>query len=113
MQFKRGDAFEFVGTVPVVALGIPVTNYAGWTARSQIRTASGTLIAELDVNFLLNDDPVPILAGDIEVVFVGSTQDWPLGDTIIDIEFTPPGGGTFSTSTSTFKIVPDVTRPPA
>ena len=105
MQFTRGDTFYFAGPVSAKVNGVVTTDLTGWTARSQIRTDKGVLVDELDLVWLAQ---APIAS--ISIEGSGPTVEWPLGDAVIDIEFTDPSGRIVSTSKQAIKITLDVTR---
>ena len=96
-EFKRGDTFLVAAVLPESARPA----LAGADARSQIRRPDGRLVATLDVT--LTTDQVGL-------GFSGSTQDWPLGQVEIDVQFTLPSGLITSTATTTFNVVKDVTQ---
>ena len=96
-EFKRGDTFRVAAVLPESARPA----LAGADARSQIRRPDGRLVATLDVT--LTTDQVGL-------GFSGSTQDWPLGQVEIDVQFTLPSGLITSTATTTFNVVKDVTQ---
>lgn len=103
MKFKRGDTFDFSGPVQVTESGTPVADFTGWTARSQVRSASGVLVSDLTVTWL---DRVP---GTIRLVD-SSTTDWPIGTVSMDVEFVAPDGTRVSTDTRTINVVGDITQ---
>lgn len=103
MQFTRGDTFEFYGPVTLTENGTPTTNLTGFTARSQVRAASGKLVETLDVTF---DSLNPAI---VRLASPGVTDDWPVGAALIDIEFTTPAGRVISTESVPFEILRDVT----
>jgi len=103
--FTRGDTFYYAGPVSAKVNGVDTTDLTGWTARSQIRTDKGVLIDDLVLVWLAQ---APVAA--ISIEGSGPTVDWPLGDAVIDIEFTDPSGRIVSTNRQTIKITLDVTR---
>lgn len=96
-EFKRGDTFLVAAVLPESARPA----LAGAAARSQIRRPDGRLVATLDVTLTTDQ---------IGLGFSGSTQDWPLGQVEIDVQFTLPSGLITSTATTTFNVVKDVTQ---
>ncbi len=104
MQHKRGDTFSFSGTVRATVNGTENTDFAGWAASSQLRQPNKTLVTDLDVTWLDQS------TGLIKLEHTGSTQDWPLGDVQMDIQFTSGSGEIVSTETVTFENVDDVTK---
>lgn len=104
MQFKRGDSFDFSGPVSATFNGAAVTDFTGWTARSEIRTPQGTLIASLTCTWL------DAAEGLLRVYFPNLTTGWDLGPAVMDVEFTDPNGIIASTETQTFSVVRGVTE---
>ncbi len=104
MQFTRGDTFEFYGPVTLTVNGTPTTDLTGYTALSQVRTASGKLVDNLDVTF---DSVSPAV---IRLAAPGPTTSWPVGAAAIDIQFTSPAGRIISTESAAIEILRDVTR---
>lgn len=96
-EFKRGDTFLVAAVLPESARPA----LAGADARSQIRRPDGRLVATLNVTLTTDQ---------IGLGFSGSTQDWPLGQVEIDVQFTLPSGLITSTATTTFNVVKDVTQ---
>lgn len=84
--------------------GVVTTDMTGWTARSQVRTKDGVLIADLDLQWLSHSPAA------ISVECLDPTVDWPLGWAKIDVEFTTDTGKIVSTPPQQFEIGLDVTR---
>jgi hypothetical protein len=103
MKFKRGDTFDFSSLVQVTEVGVPVVDFTGWTARSQIRAPGGALVADLTVTWVTRNP------GSVRLVFT-STALWPIGSLSMDVEFVAPDGTVVSTETKTFTVVEDITR---
>lgn len=104
MDFRRGDTFLFAGPVSIKINGTVTTDLTGWAARSQIRTTTGKLVAELDVEWL---DYSPAA---LSLRSPDPTTEWPLGPARIDVQFTAPTGEIVSTPCQQFEIKLDVTR---
>jgi hypothetical protein len=103
MKFKRGDTFAFAGSVTNKVNGVDTSDFTGWTARSQVRTAKGRLIEELTVAWAdASRGLITITAGD--------TTGWPIENVQIDVEFTSPTGETLSTETKVITVVQEITR---
>lgn len=91
LEFKRGDTLSIDGEAPIRPGG-----YVGWTLNAQIRRwgpgqAPGELIANLDCDW------TDAAAGKMGLQFTSPTDDWPLGEAVFDIRYTPPGGGRHTT----------------
>ncbi len=100
---KRGDSFDLLVTIPArFADGY----FADYTVASQLRTADGTLIADLACTWV---DAATTRALRLEVL---ETQAWPVGAAQFDVEFTRTADGfKVSSTTAQILIVADVTRP--
>ncbi len=71
-RFKRGDTFDLSGPVTVLEAGQPVADLAGWTGRSQLRTAgAAALVAELQFEWLNAAQRL------YRIYHAGSTSAWP------------------------------------
>lgn len=103
--FKLGDTFDVSDQLVMTIDGVAVTNFAGMTGASQIRRLDGTLIAELSFTWL--DEA----QGFYRARFIGSTQAWPEGEALHDVQLTTAGGDVVSTETERIRFVTDVTRP--
>lgn len=103
MKIKTGDTFDISGVLPVTVNGVAVTDFTGWTGRSQIRTKTGKLVAQLVFTWLNT-------AGFVRLHFAGTTQGWPVGAALIDVELTTPAGDVISSLTSTITVEQDITR---
>ena len=106
MRYKhnRGDTFSLAGEVTINVNGVRQLDLTDWTGASQVRTAGGTLVADLTFEWV---DATQSL---IAVSFVGSTSTWPLGNLYMDIEFATPAGDIVSTQRTAFNVVQDVTN---
>lgn len=100
--FKRGDTFSLKCTWK--QNGVP-TDITGLTIASQLRSASGALIATLTV---APDDQIAN-PGAYALVASGSTARWPLGDALCDIQIDDQGIDR-SSDTFAIPIIEDITR---
>lgn len=99
-RLKRGDTFSFC--VAVTSDDEPATGIASGL-RSQVRkTFSSILISELSV-------VETSTSGTYMFRHDGSTQDWPLGQLLIDVEYTN-GGIVVSSDTMSIEVIGDVTH---
>lgn len=99
-SFKRGDSFGL--TVSLTdSLDAPITGAAS-RLRSQIRTVTGSLVAELDITE----------SGTAGTYFLqaGETESWPIELVRMDVEYTSEGGAVSSTETMEFQVEEDITR---
>lgn len=103
MKFKRGNTFDMSGLATVYVNGVKVTDFTGWTGASQIRTRQDVLVCDLTFEWLDT-------AGNMRIYCPGSTQAWPIGTALIDVEFTDPSGRVVSTDTAILDIGQDVTH---
>lgn len=106
MIFKRGDTFDFTGEVTVRTFDDnTISDLTGWTARSQIRDAGQNLIADLTFTWIDAAQRVCRLQSN------GPTDDWPIIEAYIDIEFKSPDDIVASTNTEDFHIIEGPTLP--
>lgn len=94
INHKRGDTFHYVAKLP------DAIDLSGATAKSQIRTAAGEPIDDIDVE--LRPDKTLIMRKQI-------TTRWPIGAAVLDVQFTLANGDVVSTNTVSVKIQRDVT----
>ena len=102
MIFKKGDTFDFTGLVDVSDYqGNPISDLTGWTGRSQIRTVTQELVADLTFSWTDITNQV------CRIRSTESTANWPDGSVYIDIEYTSPDNPPVivSTSTGEFSVV--------
>lgn len=103
IQHKRGDTFERVLLIPEATFADGY--FLLWDVASQIRTARGKLVAELTTSWA---DP----AADTRFLrlFADSTDDWPLVDLELDVQFTRQADLFIqSTEIITVQVLKDVT----
>ena len=48
IDFPRNGSFAFSGVIDIQELGVPLPDLTGWTGKSELRTQSRTLIANLN-----------------------------------------------------------------
>lgn len=100
INFKRGDTFELPGQylVDKVAAALPPG------IRSQLRDASGELVAELTVSRV--DE-----AGGLYTLTFGDTTAWKPGRPLYgDVQFTGATGKIISMNTYMVNVIADVTH---
>lgn len=99
---KRGDSFDRVGEMPAFfADGY----FVGWEVASQIRTAEGVKVADMECAWL--DD---VTTRNLRLTKIDTTA-WPVGEAKIDVEFKRTADGfKFSSATETLWIIGDVTQ---
>lgn len=100
--FKRGDSFAMVCTYKRFNGPEPISDST--TIRAQLRDPADALIAELT----LQVEDQTMEPGKF-VLSASPTQDWPVCDARMDIQFTT-GGVIQSTRTARLPIIGDVTR---
>jgi hypothetical protein len=99
---KRGDTFEVVVDF---TLNGQVVDITGWQVRSQIRSATKTLLKELDI-VRLND-----VTGTFSLNATSSeTEAWQPGAYDCDIEFIDQLGFVISSDTFSVSVIRDITR---
>jgi len=101
---KRGDTFDYSDQLELSIDGVVVVDFAGMTGDSQIRTASGDLVASLDFSWLDQSN------GLYRVRSLDPTDEWPIGVLLHDVQLTTAAGDVISTATEVFQLVGDVTR---
>lgn len=99
---KRGDSFDRVGEMPAF---FPDGYFVGWTVASQIRTAEGVKVADMECTWL--DD---VTTRYLRLTKIDTTA-WSVGEAKIDVEFKRTADGfKFSSATETLWIIGDVTQ---
>lgn len=102
--FKRGDTFRLAGRAKVNGA---IEDMDGWNIQAQVRehrpAGPGELIATLSGSW------INAAEGTLQVAH-NDTANWALGDALIDIRLTSPGGDKVTTSTVRFRIEEAVTR---
>jgi hypothetical protein len=105
IQHKRGDTFDHLLLLPEA--DFPDGYFLLWDVASQIRTARGKLIAELETSWATPASETRILR-----LFASETSDWPVGDQEVDVQFTRQSDGLVrSTETIAVQVLRDVTQP--
>lgn len=109
---KRGDTFDYSDQFTLTIDGVEQPDLTGFVGASQLRHAGdaaagilpGTLVATLEFTWL---DATQRL---FRVRHVGSTDAWPLGTLLHDVQLTTASGDVVSTATERIKLVEDVTH---
>lgn len=97
ITFKRGDTFSMLNT-------LADEDITGWTIASQVRRHDGYLIDTLVPSII--DGP----SGQYSLESSGSTDGWPVGAAVFDIQYTDTSGLIVSTETVSLVIQEDVTH---
>lgn len=99
---KRGDTFEL--TCSLENGGNPV-DITGWTVAAQLRKGDDTLVQSVTVTV------TDASAGEFTVTAASTeTDDWPIENLDIDVEFTEASGAVSSSETFTINVIKDITR---
>lgn len=98
---KRGDSLTLLVNLPEQIVD---GHFLDWTLASQVRTPSGTLIANLNAEWV---DPLTTRTIKLEKL---DTTTWPIGKLEMDIQMTSLTGFVTSTSTVTINVQKDITR---
>ena len=98
-EFKRGDTFNLTCTYKESGVATALVDY---TIKSQVKTLSGVLLAELEVT--VADQ---VLTPGLFYLKTNSTA-WPIGNVFVDIQFTS-GPTVRSTQTFFVPVVKDIT----
>jgi hypothetical protein len=98
---RRGSTYE-VQCQYTDAAGVPI-DITNVQVKSQIRTSTGTLVADCVVTF------TDIPAGKF-MLRVLNTDAWPIANLVQDIQYTLTDGRTINTSPITINVVASVTQ---
>lgn len=104
MDFKRGDTFDYSGSVEVQDAEGSSVDLTGWSVASEIKFPDSGQIETFSASWLA--------PGLVRVRSLASTASWPLGVALVDVQFVSPDGHVVSTQTARFNVVEDVTRGP-
>lgn len=104
--FIAGDTFNFPIHVRAVWVEGAISDFTGWTGRSQIRKRDYRLIADLAFSWVDAKNGLALLT------FFGATDGWPIGPAILDVEFTTVGQQVQSTQPYEIQIMKGVTDAP-
>jgi hypothetical protein len=106
MQHKRGDSFDFLASIPPSLVD---GYFAGWKVNAQIRTLKyDKLVDTLECEWV---DPAVTRTLRLQKM---ETESWPVGEAIMDVQFTDPRQVppyVISTTSQKLDIVRDVTSP--
>lgn len=102
IRHKRGDTFDYEAALTEGKNGPPI-DITGWEIRSEIRSGSQQLIAELSVEIFDAVNGKYALTS-------GSTTGWPVGNAFMDVEYAE-NGKIKSTETISVQIIRDETLP--
>ncbi len=101
--FKKTGTFHISGQLTSFADGVAFTDMTGWTGASELRTADGVLVSNL--NFTWTD-----AAQRLFTLSVADPSGWPLGTHNFDILMTSPTGDVIPTHTGQIQVIPGVTN---
>jgi len=97
---KRGATLALAGTVSLPT-GV-------WTATSEVKDQTGTLVSTLNVTLT-----APTAPSTVWVILMGQTSDdtltWPLGPLNCDIRYVSSGNDVIYTPTFQFNVVQEIT----
>lgn len=102
ISHKRGDTFELTCSLENQGNDVDIT---GWSVAAQLRKTDDTLVQDMTVT--VTDAAVgefQITADDTE------TDDWPIENLEIDVQFTESSGNISSSETFTIAVIKDITR---
>lgn len=104
--FKQGTTFALPLRLHPVVAGAAVADLTGWSARSQIRQASGALVSDLNVDWVDRAQRLVTLTCPATV-----TTAWPVARLNIDIELTSPDGQVrINSSTMIINVLARITQ---
>lgn len=99
---KRGDTFELTCSLENGGNDVNIT---GWTVAAQLRQIDDTLVQGMTVTV------TDAAAGEFTITAANTeTDDWPIGNLEIDVEFTESDGSVSSSETFTIAVIKDITR---
>lgn len=99
---KRGDTFELTCSLENGGNDVDIT---GWTVAAQLRKTDDTLVQAMTITV------TNASAGEFTITAANTeTDDWPLGNLDIDVEFTEASGAVSSSETFTINVIKDITR---
>lgn len=101
---KRGDTFDYADQLAMTIDGAAVTDFTGMTGSSQLRDNAGNLAAALAFTWL------NAAQGLFRVRSIGTTDTWPVGVLLHDVQITTASGDVVSTATEVIQLVGDVTH---
>lgn len=102
LTFKRGDTMSLAGRAQAIPGG-----YVGWTLTAQVRVLRANAPAEKIAD--LTASWTDAAAGQL-LLQNANTGAWPLGEAVLDVRFTAPGGARTTTDMVRFKIVAPATQ---
>lgn len=102
MKFKRGDTFDYSGSVSMTDAAGAAIDLAGWTVASKIEFPDACTKVELNAEWVGSDN-------DAIRIHKSETRDWPVGVADMDIQFTSAANAVVSTETVRLEIVEDIT----
>lgn len=99
---KRGDTFELTCSLENQGNDVDIT---GWTVAAQLRKTDDTLVQNMTITVTnAAAGEFTISAPDTE------TDDWPIENLEIDVQFTESSGNISSSETFTIAVIKDITR---
>lgn len=99
---KRGDTFELTCSLENGGNDVDIT---GWTVAAQLRKTDDTLVQAMTITVTnASAGEFIISASDTE------TDDWPIENLEIDVQFTEASGNISSSETFTINVIKDITR---
>jgi hypothetical protein len=100
LELKQGDTFSYSGPVALTdGEGAPIDT-SDWKIICQVKFDDDTR----------QSLTVTRLSGDNVRLFSNTTQTWPEGVALIDVQLTSPSGIKASTKTHKFKVLQDISR---
>ena len=103
ITFKKTGTFHMSGQFTAFADNVAFTDMTGWTGQSELRTADGELVANL--NFAWTDPTQRTFT-----LHVDDASGWALGIHNFDVLLTAPTAETVPTYTGQIHVIPGVTN---
>jgi hypothetical protein len=102
ISHKRGDTFELTCSLENQGNDVDMT---GWSIAAQLRKTDDTLVQDMTVTV------TDAAAGEFKITAADTeTDDWPIENLEIDVQFTEFSGNISSSETFTIAVIKDITR---
>jgi hypothetical protein len=102
ISHKRGDTFELTCSLENQGNDVDMT---GWSIAAQLRKTDDTLVQDMTVTV------TDAAAGEFKITAADTeTDDWPIENLEIDVQFTEVSGNISSSETFTIAVIKDITR---
>lgn len=97
---RRGTTFSLYGTLTFTDSGAVVTDLTGYTGAARLLTP-GTYRTIATLTFTWTNAATAQAS-----ITATTTAAWPLGDALLDLRLTTPGGDTVAADYATIRVIP-------